>query len=268
MDALIDIVSAAFLIHHSQATSWSVSALPWGGGVTQCAHGKIPVPAPATLKMLDGFAWRDDGQAGERVTPTGAAILAWLKPRLSPVHGMSGRTGYGFGNRQFKQCANVLRVCTFQPHSSVMKQDPVMSVQCDIDDMTPELLAIAIDILRQREDVIDLTTYAGQGKKHRWVTHLDLLCHPQHLDDVCKALFEQTSTLGVRFSPFSRYILPRRHEIIEDKLQAWAVKYALRPNGEESCKLEADCLSASSQSHHQRQRVKSKIENNLAENQG
>ncbi len=262
-DALIDIVSAAFLIHHSQVTSWSVSSLPWGGGMTRCAHGKIPVPAPATLNLLDGFSWFDDGQPGERITPTGAAILAWLKPRFAPVHGSSSATGYGFGNRQFAQCANVLRVCVFTQRAAILQRESIIAVQCDIDDMTPELLAIAIDQLRQHDAVIDLTTYAGQGKKQRWVTHLEILCRAPQLDDVCQAIFNQTSTLGVRFHPVTRYTLPRRHDVIAHEQQEWPVKYARRPNGEESCKVEADSLCLSSQSHHQRQYIKATIENHL-----
>lgn len=263
VDALIDIVSAAFLIHHSRAGSWSVSSLPWGGGTVRCAHGEIPVPAPATLNMLDGFSWFDDRQCGERITPTGAAILAWLKPYFAPVHGSSCGTGYGFGTRRFKQCANVLRVCAFNQHMCAMGQESIISVQCDIDDMTPELLAIAIDRLRQREEVIDLVSYAGQGKKQRWITHLELLCSAPHLEAVCQAIFSQTSTLGVRFHSVTRYTLGRRHAAIDHEQQQWAVKYALRPNGEESCKVEADSLCRIAESHQQRQRIKAEIENSL-----
>lgn len=262
-DALIDIVSAAFLIHHSKASSWSVSSLPWGGGTTRCAHGNIPVPAPATLKLLDGFSWFDDGQPGERITPTGAAILAWLKPRFAPVQGSSGDTGYGFGHRQFARCANVLRVCTFTERAAVLQQENIISVQCDIDDMTPELLAIALDRLRQREEVIDLMTWTGQGKKQRWIMHLEILCRAPQLDAVCEAIFNQTSTLGVRFYPVTRYILPRRHDVITHEKQEWAVKYARRPDGEESCKVEADSLAQSADSHHQRQSIKANIEHHL-----
>lgn len=77
-DALVDMVSAAFLTLRCPPRSWSFSSLPWGSGQIKCAHGVLPVPAPATVKILRNFTWRQDSETGERITPTGAAILAWL----------------------------------------------------------------------------------------------------------------------------------------------------------------------------------------------
>lgn len=267
LDAQIDIISAAFLICQSKVNSWSVSALPWGGGTVRCEHGDIPVPAPATLELLNGFNWHDDGEKGERVTPTGAAILAWLKPYLQPISGLTGRTGYGFGNKKLVNRANVLRISSFQQsiasesnNNSVHKTQSIYVIQCDIDDMTPELLAIAQQQLRQHTAIVDLTSHTLQGKKQRWVTRLEILCFEQHLTDVCDAIFNQTSTLGLRFWQTQRFILPRTHKTVEFNQQQWPIKYAQRPNGERSCKLEADALLTDFASHYQRQKCKSEIE--------
>lgn len=265
LDSLADIISAAFLITHCGAQSWSFSALPWGEGTVRCEHGDIPVPAPATLKLLEGFNWQDDGEKGERVTPTGAAILAWLKPYQQPIKGYARRAGYGFGNRKLTHRANVLRICPFDTRPSSSTEDKYLSqticaVQCDIDDMTPELLAISQEKLRTLTGLIDLTSQTLQGKKARWVTRLDILCLPENLTDICEAIFIQTSTLGVRYWQTQRFVLPRSLASVEFNQQGWPVKYAQRPNGERSCKLEADALLTHAGSHYQRQAIKASIE--------
>ncbi|PHI30318.1 nickel pincer cofactor biosynthesis protein LarC [Budvicia aquatica] len=265
LDALVDIISAAFLITHSGAKSWSCSDLPWGGGTVRCEHGEIPVPAPATLKLLEGFNWHDDGDSGERVTPTGAAILAWLKQYRRPIVGQAQRAGYGFGNRKLKGRANVLRVCPFKTPNATESDGQYISqiacvIQCDIDDMTPELLAIAQKNLRRLDGLIDLTSQTLQGKKERWVTRLEMLCLPENLSAICDAIFIQTSTLGLRHWQTQRFMLPRRQALIEFNQQDWPVKYAQRPNGERSCKLEADALLTPLTSHDQRQSIKSSVE--------
>ncbi|WP_159566598.1 LarC family nickel insertion protein [Budvicia diplopodorum] len=269
LDALADIISAAFLIIHCGAKSWSFSSLPWGGGTVRCEHGEIPVPAPATLKLLEGFNWHDDGESGERVTPTGAAILVWLKQFQRPIGGHAERAGYGFGNKRLKQRANVLRLCPFtaerplapsdKPNNNYLSQT-VCVIQCDIDDMTPELLAIAQQKLRALGGLIDLTSQTLQGKKQRWVVRLEAICLPENLSEICDAIFIQTSTLGVRYWETQRFILPRTQEQVEFNQQNWPVKYALRPNGERSCKLEADSLLDHFVSHYQRQTMKGSIE--------
>ncbi|WP_413738417.1 LarC family nickel insertion protein [Sodalis sp. RH21] len=258
-DALADIISAAFLAVSSGAQSWSVSPLPWGGGTVNCAHGEIPVPAPATLALLRDFHWRDDNQPGERVTPTGAAILAWLKPGSRTRPGRAGRIGYGFGRRQLAGKANLLRVCPLTPQAS-WSTEQISILQCDIDDMTPELLAIAQQNLRTVCGVVDITSQTLQGKKNRWVMRLELLCLPEYVLDILSAVFMETSTLGVRYWLAERAVLPREGATVCREDGDWAVKYALRPDGVRTCKIEADELALYPGGHWARQEIKADIE--------
>lgn len=116
-DSLMDVVGAATIISQLNDVSWSVSKLPYGGGVIHSAHGLIPVPAPATAEILAGFRFYDDGILGERITPTGAAILAELiDPKAQPL-AISGRmlkNGYGGGQKRFAGCPNILRAVAFK----------------------------------------------------------------------------------------------------------------------------------------------------------
>lgn len=264
-DALIDIISAAFLIHHSGATSWSCSSLPWGNGVLRCAHGELPVPAPATVKLLKGFTWRQDEEQGERVTPTGAAILASVCTQTDKhLTGHLSRDGYGCGKRQFKQVANVLRISVFEP--SVTKSSPmseaVTIVQFDIDDMTAEALAIAQQQLRSQVGVIDLTSFCVQGKKQRMVFRNELLCDPEQVNALCQQIFILTSTLGVRYWRSERFILSRQQQQVQYAQHAWPVKLAVRPDGHHTAKLEADAWQAvARESYQQATRLKFHVEN-------
>lgn len=260
-DCIADILSAAWLIAHCGATSWSVSRLPWGGGSVKCAHGVIPVPAPATLKLLTGYAFIDDGEAGERITPTGAAILAWLAPAQRITPGQLQATGYGLGSRKLLQRPNILRVTVLAPApAQPYRHEHITVIQCDIDDMSGELLAIAREQLRAMDDVLEVTESTAHGKKNRFISTLTLLCYPQHRETVITAVFEQTSTLGLRYWQCERLSLARQHQ----QLDEYHVKTAQRPDGRRSAKLEADDLVACS-TYQQRLALKRKIEQQAEE---
>ncbi len=260
-DALLDIISAAFLIHHSQICTWSCSALPWGNGIVNCAHGALPVPAPATLKILQGFRWSQDDEMGERITPTGAAILAWLiNNHGAQLSGSLTRHGYGCGQRQFKHKPNILRANVFETKTNTVIQDTVMVIQCDIDDMTAENLAIAQEKIRSQQGVIDLTSQQFMGKKGRWSTRFELLCKPEQLEAVCQSILLETSTLGVRFWRTERIKVVREHINIDAQNQQWPLKIAKRPDNSVTVKLEADTVKSLNTSYGERQRLIADIE--------
>ncbi|WP_213992401.1 LarC family nickel insertion protein [Sodalis sp. dw_96] len=267
-DALIDIIGAVYLIVHSQATSWSFSALPWGNGTIKCAHGELPVPAPATVKLLKNFTWHHDDEIGERVTPTGAAILTWLMAHWSgKLSGNLVNDGYGCGKRQFKNKPNIIRVCVFDSPITVQNalmdnkvQDEVFVIQFDIDDMTPEFIAIAQNTLRNVSGVIDLSSYALTGKKGRLMIRNEMLCKPNQLNDICQQIFLKTTTLGVRYWLTTRTKLERHPVSVEYRQQTWPVKIALRPDHTLTAKLESDSVSTMNGSFKQTTELKYQIE--------
>jgi uncharacterized protein (DUF111 family) len=200
------------------------------------AHGLLPVPAPATAHLLQGLTVQDDGVDGERLTPTGAAIVRYIADQLTLRSRPMGRlqaTGYGAGTRDLPGLANVVVV---QVISDVLQSgDTVTVLEWDIDDMTGEEIAVACDHLRACEGVLDLVTVPMMGKKGRPVTGFRVLALPSHVDAVAQAVFTQTSTLGLRLRQDQRLILPR---VLKS-----GVKVAVRPAAT-TAKAESDVVAA------------------------
>lgn len=209
-DTLADLTAAAALIGALEGWGWSIDPLPLGGGTVQTAHGRLAVPAPATAHLLQGLCVQDDGVGGERVTPTGAAIVRYIHDRLSMCKRPMGRlqaTGYGAGTRDLPGLANVVVVQVIA--GAAQSGDTVAVLEWDIDDMTGEEIAVACDHLRTCDGVLDLVTLALSGKKGRTATGFRVLAEPAHADAVAQAVFAQTSTLGLRLRQDQRLILPR-----------------------------------------------------------
>lgn len=247
-DSIADIVASAFLIEAIGAGSWSVGPLPLGGGRVRCAHGELPVPAPATARLLEGFTFHDDGRTGERVTPTGAAILKQLgaSSAISPGPMRLLKTGHGFGLRKFEGMSNVLRALMFEASSDKnalsvgSRADRVAVLSFEVDDQTPEDLAIGLDRLRRAEGMLDLVQMPVFGKKGRLATALRLLVRPDAVDAVIAACFAETTTLGVRWHLEERAILVRTAVRSDDDI---GVKLAERPGERMTAKAESDDLA-------------------------
>ncbi|GEM79094.1 LarC family nickel insertion protein [Vibrio superstes] len=260
-DCIIDIVSASWLIEYSRASSWSCSKIPWGGGTVRCAHGEIPVPAPATLTLLKGFTVFDDGIKGERVTPTGAAILAWLRPSHTVAQGCVSGVGYGFGKRKLTDRANLLRASFLSTESNKnIESQEICVVQFDIDDMTGEMLAIARERIREQHGVHEITEAISHGKKNRHISTFTLLASPSHQDSIIEYIFNNTSTLGVRYWSCMRKVLPRLHHTISSEGQDFEVKTVTRPDGSITSKLESDHLGNSNMNYQSQTTIKSHLE--------
>jgi pyridinium-3,5-bisthiocarboxylic acid mononucleotide nickel chelatase len=242
-DSIADIVGAAYVIETLGATSWSVSSLPLGRGRVKTAHGMLPVPAPATALMLEGFELIDDGLDGERITPTGAAILCHLgcTQVASRRSRRLMRTGIGFGTRTFPGISNVLRVLAFEETVAPHAADEVAQVQFEVDDQTPEDLAIALDKLRAHPSVLDVLQTPAFGKKGRITMHIQLLAGVADLESVFDACFSETTTLGVRYQLLQRRKLARTSTTVEAAGRQVRVKVAER-TGRKTLKVEADDL--------------------------
>ncbi|MET3596898.1 uncharacterized protein (TIGR00299 family) protein [Mesorhizobium shonense] len=255
-DSIADIVAAATLIDAVGEASWSVGSLPLGRGWVETDHGRLPVPAPATTLLLRGFAFHDDGRLGERITPTGAAILRYLSPSsgIGSLPRMLDRTGIGFGTRRFPGMSNVLRVLAFTGEAAV--QERVGVIQFEIDDQTGEELAVALDHIRAAEGVIDVTQSPVFGKKGRMMASVQVLTRPDAIEAIGELCFRQTTTLGLRSRTEARTILPRQAVTTSDGMR---VKLADRPGGP-TAKAEMDDVEAFRQSHKARSELRRSAE--------
>lgn len=234
-DSVADVVAAASFITRSGVKRWGVDPLPLGGRTVPTQHGTITVPAPAVLELLQGFEWIDDGLAGERVTPTGAAIVRYLCEPGTTLTGRLSGAAFGAGTRRYKTMANVVQLVAFEGTKAGL--EPVTELAFDIDDMTGEEMAIAADRLRAQDGVLDLTQTAQIGKKGRAITLFRVLCRPEAADAITQACLTQTTTLGVRRVDLTRQTLTRA-----DVPGPVRVKTANRP-GRATAKAESDDLT-------------------------
>ncbi|MFN0314140.1 MAG: LarC family nickel insertion protein [Burkholderiales bacterium] len=238
-DSVADMVGAAYLISELNVQSCTVSKLPLGSGRVKTSHGPLPVPVPAVARLLEGFDFIDDGIPGERITPTGAAILCHLGARQGTrKSGRLTQTGYGFGTKRFAGISNVLRVLVLEETSAV-QPGQIARVTFEVDDQTPEDLAIGLDRIREMPGVMDVIQLAAFGKKGRMSVQVQVLAQPSCLDAVCEACLKETTTLGVRHEILQRTTLSRTHTTVEAGGRSLRVKLAERPQGT-TAKTESD----------------------------
>jgi uncharacterized protein (TIGR00299 family) protein len=242
-DSIADIVGAAHLVEALAPATWSVSALPLGRGRARTAHGALPVPTPATVLLLKGFEFVDDGLEGERVTPTGAAILKHLGCTQAGDRGRRRllRAGTGFGTRTFPGISNVLRLLAFEDVPVAAGGDEIVQILFEVDDQSPEDLAIALDKLRAHPSVLDVLQSPAFGKKGRITMRIQVLAEIADLESVFDACFSETTTLGVRYQRMQRRKLGRAITTVEAGGRQVRVKVSDRP-GRKTAKIEADDL--------------------------
>jgi hypothetical protein len=246
-DSIADMVGAAFLIDALDASAWSAGALPQGSGRVKTDHGWLPIPTPATTLLLQGFELVDDGLPGERVTPTGAAILKHLDAaqQNAAQHNRQPRrllrSGSGFGTRTFPGLSNVLRLLAFEETAERTGSERVAHIAFEVDDQTPEDLAIALDRLRTHPSVLDVLQMPAFGKKGRITAHIQILAEAEDLNGVFEACFSETATLGLRWQLLERRTLQRSQATVDVDGRAVRVKVAERPNAP-TAKAESDDL--------------------------
>lgn len=248
-DSLADVVAAGSLIAALPATTWSVSALPLGSGLVKTAHGLLPVPAPATTAILTGFDWHDDGVAGERVTPTGAAILKFLvKPGAKRPPGRLVSSGTGAGTRRFSSLPNILRATLFDIEGA-SGGDRIAVISFEVDDMTGEEIGTACARLRAVPGVVDLSNATRRGKKERPLEEFRLLVAPAAVEAVAQRCFAETSTIGLRLDEHERLLLPRSQQAGQ-----YRTKSVVRPGNQTTIKVENDDLTGDSLAERRRQK--------------
>ncbi len=228
IDAIIDIVGTALCVDHLNIESVSASRLPLGSGFVQCAHGCLPVPAPATLAILKDVPVYDPGVAGEMVTPTGAAIIKTLADHFGPMPDMVIRnTGYGSGSADFKERPNLLRIVLGEP---LLSADTVSVIETCIDDMNPEIFGFLMERLFE-DGALDVCYMPVFMKKNRPATLVQVLS-PLHLKEaLIRRILSETTTLGVRHHEVNRRILEREIITVETEWGIVSVKKIRGPGG-------------------------------------
>ncbi len=246
-DSMLDIVAAGCIAAELDGAHWSSSAPPLGGGQVRTAHGVLPVPAPATTALLTGYPWRDDGVGGERVTPTGAAILRHLVPAAacdaSRGGGRLAAVGCGAGTRPLPGIANIVRALVFE-HATPAATDAVAILEFDVDDMSGEEIALAAERLRAKAGVIDVSIGARIGKKGRPQVDFRLLGDPRAIEGIVRECFIETSTLGLRVREDRRRLLLRAEIAATTGSATLRVKVAERPGGERTAKAAHDDVAS------------------------
>jgi uncharacterized protein (DUF111 family) len=185
------------------------------------------------------MAMVDDGVAGERVTPTGAAILRHLGVSAGLPAGswrIAG-TGIGFGTQRLRGLSNVLRVLAWEPAAAAARADDRVAVLAfEVDDQTAEELALGLDALRATEGVLDVVQVPAFGKKGRLATQIQVLARPERLDAAIERCFAETTTIGLRWRLETRAVLARETVSIATPEGALDVKLVTRPGGERTAK--------------------------------
>jgi uncharacterized protein (TIGR00299 family) protein len=242
VDAILDVVGVIWGLAELGVTDVRCGLLRTGDGTVQAAHGLLPVPAPATLKLLEGHRLSPGPEgAGELVTPTGAALVRVLSSGPPPSIYTPLRSGFGAGTKEFKGRANALRIIIADVESaaSAAGREQLALLACDVDDMSPEYLAAVADRARN-EGALDVVLLATTMKKGRIGTRLEVLCQPFDAERLERLLLTETTSIGVRRSEVSRVALPRRSEVVDVLGHAIRLKVVELPEGGTRSKPEFD----------------------------
>jgi uncharacterized protein (TIGR00299 family) protein len=232
LDSIIDITSAVIGIKTLRIEEIHSSALPVGKGFVKCAHGVIPVPAPATLELLKNIPTYNGGIESEMITPTGAAIISTLAKSFGERPLMKiERIGYGAGEKEFT-IPNLLRVSIGE---KILKDenlkdgyvsDEAVLIETNIDDMNPEFYDYIMDQLFS-QGALDVFLTPIQMKKNRPAHMLSIIVYEQNLKEILEVLFSESTTLGVRLRELKRLRLGQQNFIAETKYGKIKVKVGM-----------------------------------------
>jgi uncharacterized protein (TIGR00299 family) protein len=241
LDSIIDIVGAAICLDFLKPDRITCGEVELGGGVVRCAHGVLPVPAPATQLLIRGMPVTTGGFDKEMTTPTGAAILAAsVDEFITTARFREALTGYGIGTRNMER-PNFLRVSLREEagEAAPWKTETLTLVEAAIDDMTGEAFGFLMESLFEA-GALDVTLSPCVMKKSRPGTIVSILTNAGRLDSVRRALFHRSSTIGFREIDVRRLYLERREETQSREFGAARIKTALWEGEPLRVKMEAD----------------------------
>jgi len=230
VDSIIDIVASVLGIYLLGIEKLFVSRIPLGKGIITSAHGKIPVPTPATIALLKGVPIYDSGQDVEMVTPTGATLITSLCSSFGPMPSMIvDRVGYGVGSRTLVDRPNLLRILIGNDIDE-QRSETVVVLESNLDDMSPELLGYLMDRLFDA-GAKDVTFSHIQMKKNRPGIQLQVVGLPEDKDKLNNIIFRESTTLGIRFNYSQRAVLKRGKSTVESPWGKMRVKKVINQDG-------------------------------------
>jgi len=230
VDSIIDIVGTVFGIEFLGIQSVFASHLPLGSGFVDTQHGRIPIPAPATIGLLQGIPVYDSGLKHELVTPTGAALVRGIAHSFGPLPPMVvERLGYGVGSRNLPDRPNLLRIMVGvdQPAQEV---ETVVILEANLDDTNPEWIGFLMERLFEA-GALDVVFSAIQMKKNRPGVQLQVMGNPHMKDSLAEIIFKESTTLGIRFRYTQRKVLQRSGVEIDTPWGRVKAKKIIGPDG-------------------------------------
>lgn len=225
MDAIADIVGVCLALHELAPEEIVCSPVCVGYGQVRCAHGILPVPAPATAELLRGIPAYSGRIEGELCTPTGAALVGHFAARFDHMPVMAVQAvGYGAGKKEFP-AANLVRASLGEAGTGIGPNETVVSLSCNLDDITGEALGYAVEALRNA-GAKEVYAVPIQMKKNRPGHLLSCICASARADELARLMLKHTTTLGVRRQELGRYALSRETEVLETEYGPVRVKKA------------------------------------------
>ncbi|GAB4488589.1 MAG: nickel pincer cofactor biosynthesis protein LarC [Thermodesulfovibrionales bacterium] len=242
VDCLVDVFGTLIGLEALGVSGVCASALNLGSGTVNTAHGTLPVPAPATAELLKGVPVHASDLPFELTTPTGAAIISTLAGSFGPMPLMRvERTGYGAGGREIAGQPNVLRL-VIGSADALSRQEQVTVIETNIDDMNPQVYEQVIDRLFA-EGALDVFLSQIMMKKTRPAVKLSVLCRPEQRDAMIRALFEETTTIGVRHYTAGRTVMDRKRGAVRTAFGQVETKIARSGDIEKEMPEFASCMS-------------------------
>jgi uncharacterized protein (TIGR00299 family) protein len=237
VDSIIDTVGAAICFNTLNVDSVFVGPVELGGGMVDCGHGRLPVPAPATAEIIRGLKVKKDGVDFEATTPTGAAILAALGTHFNSLPAFKiEKTAYGVGHKDHPEVPNLLRVFLGETNDTEPGHD-AMLIECNIDDMNPEFYDHITEKLF-RAGASDVFISGIIMKKGRPGNILSVICEKGYSDALKEIIFTESTSVGIRTFPFRKDTLIRKFGTVKTIYGKIKVKRSYFREKEVSCKPE------------------------------
>ncbi len=231
IDSIVDIIGSFLCVEYLGIKKVFSSAIPLGSGSTDCSHGQIPVPVPATLGILKNIPVKPSDATTEIVTPTGAAIISTLASSFGTMPEMTiKKTGYGSGKKDTgSSLPNLLRIVLGDPainqkkKNITVQKETVYVVKTNIDDMSPEISGFLMEVLFDNK-ALDVCYIPVQMKKNRPGMQIEVICKKEDLDNIINTILTETTSIGVRYHECKRDSLVRQNTIVETRFGKLQVK--------------------------------------------